>query len=250
VTAVSVGFPWRPGDPARDAAAAWVMRQWATHYPDIPRADTSGMPAGGSWRKAVHVWHLAQGSTADVLIVSDVDVWVAPAAVRAAVAAVAGGEAGWAVPHGDVYRLGEPATRAVFALDDAETMQPVRDSDLELEKGQPVPPYPGHPGGGIVVIRRDLALEVPMDPRFEGWGQEDDSWALALTTLAGKPWRGTAPLVHLWHPAPPRKSRTTGTRQGLNLHRRYEAAVAGTPGPMRTLVSEARDLLAGQKTPA
>jgi hypothetical protein len=237
VNFVSVGFPWRPGCPHRDAAAGWVMGQWARHHPDIQLAHTGGLPAEGPWRKAVHVDHLARTSTAEVLVVSDVDVWVAPSAVRAAIAAVAGGDAEWAVPHGDVHRLCEDATRVALTLDDADGMQPLGEVDLAE------PPYPGHPGGGLVVIRRDLALQVPMDPRFEGWGQEDDSWALALTTLAGKPWRGRAPLVHLWHPAPPRKTRHRGNQLGMNLHHRYQAATAGTPGPMRTLVAEARTLL-------
>jgi hypothetical protein len=239
----AVLFPWRPGDPYRDNAAWWVMRQWFRHHQDIPTLDTGHLQKDGPWRKAVHVWHLTQASTADILVVSDVDCWVPPSAIRDAITAVTSGHAGWAVPHGDVHRLGPPATRALLTLDDATGMQPLWEVDLAE------PPYPGHPGGGILVIRRDLALDIPPDPRFEGWGQEDDSWALALRTLAGPAWRGKAPLIHLWHPAPVRKNRNTGTRPGLNLYRRYQAAAGGTPGPMRTLTTEARDLLATPEAP-
>jgi len=41
-------------------------------------------------------------------------------------------------------------------------------------------PYPGYPGGGITVLPRSTYTEVPLDLRYEGWGQEDESWAHAL----------------------------------------------------------------------
>ena len=242
-TTIAATFPWRPGNPDRDAAARWVIGQWRQHHPDIPTTHSRHLPTNGPWRKATHIWHLTNTIPADILIVSDVDVWVDPAAIRAAVDTVDTGQAGWAAPHGDVYRLSPRATRALLALPSADRMPPLRDGDLAE------PPYPGHLGGGIIIIRREVALEVPLDPRFEGWGQEDDSWGLALRALAGPPWRGKAPLLHLWHPPAARKSRRHGTRAGLTLYRRYEAACAGTTGPMRALTNEARDLLTVEHTP-
>lgn len=229
--ASAVLFPWSRGCPHRDAAAAWVMHQWwAKHHPDIPQLTTGDAPqlVAGPWSKGLHLTQLLDEAPDGTLVISDVDVWTTPSAVQAALAAIHDG-APWAIPHRDVYRLTPNATKAV--LEDDLFLQRVGDTDLEQ------PPYPGHPGGGIVILRRRDAFNVPLDPRFEGWGQEDDSWGLALTTILGQPWRGTAPLSHLWHPPQPRRTRAEGSRPGVALYRRYLAA-SHHPGAMRALLAE------------
>jgi hypothetical protein len=158
--------------------------------------------------------------------VCDADVWCD--GLDEAFAAVRDGAA-WAVPHGKVHRLTPQATEAVY------------ESGLlagELEQR----PYLGHAGGGIVVLSRELWEQVPIDPRFVGWGREDDAWAKALTTLAGKPWRADHPLWHLWHPPQDRPSRTRGSRPTERLWQQYRTADRQR---IETLIAEARKLLEG-----
>jgi hypothetical protein len=80
-----------------------------------------------------------------------------------------------------------------------------------------------------------------MDSRFVGWGQEDESWAYALQTLAGQPWRGAADLFHLWHPTPPRVERRRGSIEGWRLMKRYRKARGEGPEAMRELLAHAVD---------
>lgn len=94
------------------------------------------------------------------------------------------------------------------------------------------------PGGGMIVARRETLLEVPLDSRYVGWGQEDESHALALNCLAGMPWRGDAHLIHLWHPPAKRQTRRKGSRRSWELFKRYRAA-ASDPVAMRALLKEA-----------
>lgn len=187
----------------------------------VPVIDPWG-DAPGPWNKAAAVMRAARASDADIVIVADADVWTT--AIAAAVDAVLVG-APWAVPHARVHRLTEAATAAVRA----------GQHHINLETVEP--PYRGVAGGGIVVLPRDTLLEVPLDVRFEGWGQEDVSWAIALHTLAGRAWRGSADLIHLWHPPQPRVSRRTGSLAGSRLARRY-AAARGNPDQMRALLAE------------
>jgi hypothetical protein len=169
----------------------------------------------------------AKRSSADVLVVADGDVW--SDGIHEAVTHVLAG-APWAIPHRGVHRLTEASTTRVLAggpwegLDTAER------------------PYLGIEGGGIVVIHRALLLAVPLDPRFEGWGQEDESWAMALRTMLGAPERVKAPLVHLYHPPAPRLSRARGSQASWRLRRRYLRA-QHHPDLMRELLEEARDHL-------
>lgn len=179
------------------------------------------------WRKAIAVAHAARHSTADVLVVADADclcVGVAPA-----IAAVENGAA-WAVPHLLVHRLDEATTEAVYSgTDPVETT------------GRTQRPYKGFAGGGIVVLRRDVWEQIPLDPRFEGWGGEDSSWAMALTTLVGPPARFEADLFHLWHEPPSRMTRRWGSPPSRALELRYKRAARANRRAMADLVAEARE---------
>lgn len=174
-----------------------------------------------------------EASGADIVVVADADVWTA--GVELAVEAVSQGVTAWAIPHTPVHRLSQLATMAVLDGHDLATA-------LEHDE----PPYRGVPGGGIVVARREVIRAVPLDPRFVGWGQEDESWAIALECLTGPAWRGTAPLWHLWHPPQPRASRRRGNPDGWRLRRRYLTA-RHDRALMLDLVSEARDALSASQ---
>ncbi|WP_181785075.1 hypothetical protein [Streptomyces phytophilus] len=214
---VSVVVPWRAGCPHREAALTWVLQQWqAAGY-----APALGEPPAGPWCKAAAVAAALPGVSGELLVIADADVWTD--GVEAAVAAVRGG-APWAVPHGQVRRLSKTATAIMLAGGAPEG---------PLTR----PPYTGYAGGGITVLPRALYERVPLDPRFTGWGQEDEAWALALRTLAGLPWRGTWPLWHLWHPTQPRDSSRWGSVAGRALYERYRRA-ARTPDAMAALVGE------------
>lgn len=182
----------------------------------------------GPWCKARAVEDALSRATGRILVVADADVWCD--GVPAAVAKVKAGAA-WAIPHYLVRRLTMPATLEVLASGN----WPIRRTTTTYAQ----PPYPGRPGGGIVVLSRESYAKVPMDPRFTGWGQEDESWALALGTLLGRSWRGLADLWHLHHPPAARQSRNFGSQASMNLHRRYVVAHR-QPRRMEALVAEVR----------
>jgi hypothetical protein len=162
-----------------------------------------------------------------MLVVADADVWCG--GVGAAVDAVRSGAAKWAVPHARVCRLTSVASAQVY-----ETGQwPTRRVTTTYAQ----PPYPGRLGGGMVVLGRDTYLAAPLDPRFVGWGQEDESWALALRCMAGREWRGVEDLWHLWHTPQRRLSRSVGSRENSILYRRYCVAVRDRTR-MRSLIGE------------
>ena len=211
---VSVVIPWRGGCPWRERALEFVRSKYPWPVTIAPAPD-------GPWCKSLATMPAVEASTADVLVIADADVWCD--GLDLAVEAVAEG-AHWAVPHTMVYRLSEAATVQVLAGADWH--------GLPLAQW----PYVGFEGGGIVVARRETLIEVPM-PVFEGWGGEDESWAMALRTLAGPPWRGDADLLHLFHPPQERMSRRWGSDEGRELVKRFQAA-RGNPAAMRQLLKE------------
>jgi hypothetical protein len=214
---VEVVVPWRAGCPHRETALAWLL--------DRLGPVTLAEAPDGPWCKAQTIMPAIRASTADIVVVHDADVWCD--AIPDAVAAVEAG-ALWAVPHLHVNRLTEPATAAYLAGADPATLT------LEQER------YVGVLSGGIVVVRRHVAVDTPMDATFQGWGGEDHSWGYALSTLHGNPWRGHADLWHLWHPPADRLNRRIGSYPSEQRRRRYFAAMNDRPA-MRALVEEGRD---------
>jgi hypothetical protein len=218
---VTVVVPWRPGCPARERAWAWVSTQYALRHPDWRVVEA--IAPGGPWCKATAATPAIEAADG-IIIVADADAWCDELAE--AVHAVESGLTRWAIPHFLVRRLTADATYSLIAGNGTTTETCER-------------PYRGLMGGGFTIARRDTLIDAPLDPRFVGWGQEDASWAIALSALHGRPWRGDADLIHLWHPPQPRMTRKHGSREGQLLHRRYLAA-RRDPAAMRALIEEAR----------
>ena len=201
-----------------------MLAQYRRAHPAWPV--TVAPAPGGPWCKAAAIAPAAAAAAdADVLIIADADVWTD--GLAAAVDAVTSGLTPWAIPHRLVHRLTPAATDRL--LND----RPVKLVEHDER------PYAGIAGGGIVVLTRAALAATPMDPRFTGWGQEDQAWGVALHVLHGLPWRGDADLLHLWHPPQQRATRKIGSPEGQALHRRYLRA-RRDPAQMRALLQEAR----------
>jgi hypothetical protein len=214
---IDVIVPWQPGCRHREAAWRFLRPRWEQVGEVIEGRCV------GPWVKAEAVADALTRSTSDVLVIADADVWVDPSDAVAACET-------WAVPHLKVHRLSEQSTQMVLEGADWCGLA------LDRSNGQDRRPYRGQLGGGVTVIRRDVYVDCPI-PRIEGWGQEDEAWAIALQCLYGKPWRGDRDLVHLWHPPQQRASRTVGSDAGRRIRERYRCA-RRNPTAMRELVKE------------
>lgn len=231
---VSVLVPWRAGCPYREKAWEWVQARYAEHHPDWEIV--TGSCADGPYNRAAAILDAACRSSGAVLVVADADVYCDSAPALEHLQA-----SGWAIPHLLLHRLSEGATLRVLRGEDW------RGQPLSNDNPQDSKPYRGHETGTLFVIERELLAEVPPDRRFVGWGSEDTAWAAALNTLAGKPWRGRADLVHLWHPPQPRLNRVVGNEASRLLLRRYNNA-RRAPALMRDLIEEGRWLSTSSST--
>jgi hypothetical protein len=221
---IAIIVPWAGGCEYREAAWRWVQAQYTEAFPDWPIL--TGQGDTDPWVKATAVVRALATCDAETVIMADADVWCDE--IAEAVHAVRGG-AEWAVPHMYVHRLDRPSTVAL--IEGASGGQTLTQRA-----------YRGVLGGGIVVLSRQAMRAVPVDPRFEGWGQEDESWGIALRTMLDRPWRGDAQLLHLYHPPQPRLTRRKGSVANWALYRRYREARLDT-NAMTTLLREAQNAL-------
>jgi hypothetical protein len=249
LASVAVIIPFRGDGGPRDEALRFVCCWWQSNHPCWP-VTVGRAAADGPWCKAAAVRAgLAAAPPAQLVVVSDADVICE--SVGRAIDNVAQGAASWAIPHRRVYRLNPAATTAVYggaAFPDPDRIASGRRAPHHRPASRVVDEvHAPVVGGGLVVLPRALYETVPLDPRFKGWGQEDDSWGHALTVVAGHPWRGAAPLWHLWHPKPlqahsadpttlTRLTRSIGNTDGLALYRRYRDAK--TPAAIGALIAE------------
>lgn len=231
-------IPWRPGCPHREAALTWVTGRYTAAGYTVHL----GSPPPGPWCKAKAIADAFTKTTEDVLVVADADVWTdgLPAAIDGLERHT------WAIPHLRVLRLSQDATAVLLRGGSPDL------NDLDNQQ------YWGTQGGGIVALHRTTWQDVPMDPRFVGWGGEDHSWGIALHHLAGRPWIGRADLIHLWHPPQleaPQLRGPSGARNrpkipdraNFRLDHRYRDAKV-SKARMRAIVDEAKEAL--WQTPA
>lgn len=239
--------PWRGGDPDRERAWAWLSAWWVQNWPDWDLV--MGNAPDGPWCKAAAVADALTRTDADLLVIADADVYVP--GIGKAIDLVTRGSVTWTMPHMRVYRLSKAGTDRLMTTGQVPPPGRVAPPRGGWPAGERMiaESHKGKIGGGCVVLPRRLYELAPMDPRFLGWGQEDEAWGRALTVLAGAPWRVPEPLWHLWHApparvgpdAPPghsRLSRAVGNRAGLLLYHRYRAA--STPALMLALLDEIR----------
>jgi hypothetical protein len=219
---VAVVVPWQPGCPHREANLACVTARY-----DLPVV-LGELQSDVEWCKAAAVANGLEQTAADVLVIADSDC-IPPDTLSEAVLAVENGEP-WAMPHRKVYRLNEACTAVVRGGEDVDH----RHARLDRR------PYEGVKAGGILVIRRDVYTDCPFDPRFVGWGGEDEALGRALNLLHGPVHRLDADLIHLWHPWKEHGM----SRDTMRLVARYKGAFRKQDtAAMRQLIEEARSCL-------
>ena len=226
---IRVVLPYGGDCPYRARALSWVWE----HLRDLlPDASVHVGECRGPWSKARAVAAAIDPDWPDddVLVIHDADVW-APK-LPATIDVVASKQRRWATPHTMVHRLGEELSAKVMAGE-------VPFGGLG-RTGLDQAPYRGVVGGGCVVLSRAAYREVPLDPRFVGWGQEDESWGFAMGRVLGQPYHVNDKLLHFWHPHPERINRAVGNRDGEHLRNRYRAARISA-AEMKTLLDEFRD---------
>lgn len=224
-------IPWRSGGEERAEALAWVRERWLSH-PCVAWVHVASDPEPEQpWSKGSLVARglrafRSLGAEVEIVAVADADVW--SAGVEEAVQLCAAGEP-WVAPHSWVARLSPAATALVLA--GREPAEAEKAGGLERMR------YEQTAAGGLVVLRRELAEAAPIDPRFEGWGYEDEAWRYALESLGGPRKRLKETLFHLWHP--PQKRSSARLARSLALKLRYGQARRHGPEAMRKLVAEA-----------
>lgn len=179
-------IPWRPG-PHRTQHYRLIRDHLSGLGWPIFAADAGGTPfsVAQSFNLAA-----AEAGKWDVAVLHDADCWVELESIVAAVEAAGPLTYAW----DRLVSLTESAT--------VRFHNGVRDfADGDAYRVRP----PGRlPPGGPRVVTRDLWEKTGgFDPRFKGWGYEDNAFRHACKQAAGPTRRVEGVLFQLWHPRNP-----------------------------------------------
>lgn len=225
--------------PHRRDAAAWTREMWRAAGLPVVQAQPGEARIATYWRKGRAVANGVRELTGAgrIFVIADADVFLTDHDMPALLSAIDYVErsGGWACPTSHVTRLNQAASEKITGPHNPGLPLPdeLRGDAIEERHRQ-------HTGGGLVVISAEAYAACPLDPRFTGWGHEDDSWSYALHTMIGQPLRGSAELYHLWHPPQERQTRARGSDESWALFQRYHDA-RGDREKMGALMREFMD---------
>ncbi len=224
---LSVLVPFFRDSEHRDRLLWWFAFHVARTLPGAETIVGLDPGPGPGFSRAAAVNDAAGRATRDVFLICDCDlVFPAEGVARALTSG-----APWMIPYTICSGLSQADTAEV--LDGAH--DPARLDDLA-----PVSVREGTIGGMCLVPREAFARVGGMDPRFRGWGCEDNAFYMAMGTLVGEPARLPCTIHHLWHPDGRPASAQAGLYiQNRALYARYLAA-HGDPGAMSAILDEWR----------
>lgn len=171
---------------------AWVVARWFLLHPAYELitsdSDIKEFSRSNARNKA-----LAK-STGNIIVVCDADTFCSDRFLLEAIRQVKQSNT-WAFPYTRYYNLTKEKTESVLlGPSNADFVDDVKPEELEFDLESV---------GGMQVFNRDALLEVGgWDENFNGWGYEDNSFALAAETILGPASRAEGFVCHLWHPAP------------------------------------------------
>lgn len=263
---VSVVIPFRQrteGD-ERVRTLQWILDELGRQFPLWEVVVCSdGRHDDDPWSASTARNRGVERARSDVLVLLDADTWERPTRLARAARMVAlavhanlrlsdlpSEQASsmwpWVQPHTQILRLGEAQTAEYMERGFAPYEVPAGVAVDAIAAFESMP-YRQFAGGVPTVIARWLYEACPQDPRFNGWGAEDNAWGYALQTLHCDMYRLAGNAVHLWHtPDPVRAQRQAGVpRDKLKgadwshheLFMRYHQAGCN-PLAMQALVNE------------
>jgi len=192
---VRVAVPRRPDGGERDRLWSHCRAWWRDTFTGWELVE--GLHRFGPFNRSAAVNRAADGDW-DTLVVADADTLAQPHLVAAAVEH-AGRTGRMTLPYRRRMMLTAGATDMVLAGSDPATVRAHPD------------PYEAH-ASSVVVVPRGLWDKVGgFDPRFVGWGAEDDAFAAACAHAGGGIDRFDGDVWHLAHSPSPEFNRRSAT---------------------------------------
>ncbi len=202
--------PYRADGGHRDRLWHHLLdRYWSA----LPYPITRGEHTDGPFNRSAAI-NTAAARRWGVAVIADADTWV-PARQLTEAITTANRTGRLVAAFTSVVELDRDCTAAILAGGTGVNslgVERIRTAALEIQSS-------------MLVIPRTLWDHIGgFDPRFAGWGGEDNAFWHAATLIGGRPIRIDGPAFHLWHEPGCRDKTTPEYRANLALWQRYRSA--------------------------
>lgn len=205
---LSIVIPWRPGsDSSRQRIFDWVFERYRLLFPgaEIVIADDGSE----EFNRSTFINHGVEQATGEFLLIADADTVSFPVWIDEAIKEIKLG-APWVIPYSEdgYVDTDKRGGRKILSCPPDKDIDPYSVTFQDRLKSW----------SGQVVIRRDDFWKVGgFDPRFKGWGYEDNAFVECCDTILGPHERLTSGYtIHIWHPAP---VETTWDQPNIEMNR-------------------------------
>lgn len=187
---VSLLIPFASEDIRRLQIFDWVEARWEDTCPGFEMCIGHDEPNDFNRSKARN--KAFEESTGEIIVISDADTACPIDNVLGALKFIENGSTGWVIAHTEYYSLTEEYTDWLITQPPGMVLSPPFPCNWRMvNKSQ---------AGVLVMTRRAYERAGGYDERFDGWGYEDNEFAVRLTRQVGPPTRIYGPMLHLWHP--------------------------------------------------
>ncbi len=193
------------GEPSRKEAASFVIRYYCEAYEYEVITCDSGE---GLFSKAQAINNGAALATGDTLILADADTIITPEQLDKGI------NESWCIPFNRCLNLQPEDTELVIRQNPLEVPFWAYTPRKVREKWT-------YAGGVNIVSREALDLVGGMDPRYLGWGGEDESFCRAVSTMHKPAVIIPGDVYHLHHETDPTQRKFTKKGGGFHFYQQY-----------------------------
>lgn len=188
---ISMLIPFRDSTGERSRLIKYLVPKWQAHMPDaeiIVASDDGDNP----FSKTIAVNNAYKQATTDILIMMDADCWVQPNVLRKGADIIKKRRAPWVRPCNKVLRINKNKTDFILQQNYLKRFPHISKDDCDR-----ITPVVGL----VAMFTREGFEDIGgMDPRFRGWGWEDNAFNSLMDSVYGKHLLMNYPVYHLWHP--------------------------------------------------
>lgn len=194
---LSIVIPWRSTDDAhRDRICDWIIKRYERLLPKttLHLADSDEFYPFNRGEARNHGMNYVRTK---YVLIADADTICDIRFINAGISVLENNPDTWVLPYdrNGYYNLTEKFTERILSMWPVALL-PRRD-ELEFE-------HELESWSGLILMKTESFEKTGgYDPSFQGWGYEDNAFALAADTLIGEHQRISGGYcMHLWHPAP------------------------------------------------
>lgn len=186
---VSLIIPFASEDIRRLQIFDWVEARWDDTCPGFEMCVGHDDPKDFNRSKARN--KAFEESTGDTIVISDADTACPIDNILGALQVVQRNEPLWVIAHSDYYSLTEEYTDWLITQPPGMAFKgPFPNNWVMRNRSQ----------AGVIVMPRSIYEEVGgYNEEYDGWGYEDNDFAVRITKKYGPPQRVFGPMLHLWH---------------------------------------------------